>query len=106
MRGSRDRRRKELRALCRALLLYERVETTAARARLAKSATEKMITRGKLGTLAARRALLRDLPENAVKKIFEVLVPRFRERHGGYARILHVGKYKDGTSKVILELVK
>ena len=106
LRGSGDRRRKELRALCKAVVLYERIETTHARARLTRSAVEKMVTRGKAGSLAARRALLRDLPQNAVRKIFEVLAPRYQERKGGYTRILHVGKYKDGTAKVMLEFVK
>lgn len=106
LRGGMDRRRKELRALVKAILLYERIETTHARARITKSAVERMITRGKTGTLAARRALLRDLPQNAVKKVFEVFAPRYQQRKGGYTRILHVGQYKDGTKKVLLELVK
>lgn len=95
-----------MRALCQAVILHERIETTGARARLTRTAAEKMITRGKTGTLAARRLLLSDLSANAVKKIFEVLAPRYKERHGGYTRILRVGKFKNGTDKVILEMVK
>lgn len=106
LRGSRDRRRKELAALVSALILYEGIETTQARARLARSAAEKMITRGKKQDLAARRLLLRSLPDNAVKKILEVLSPRFQTRPGGYARMIKIGKFKDGTPKVRLELVK
>lgn len=106
LRGSGDRRRKELRALCKAVILYERIETTHARARIARRAVEKMITLGKAGSLAARRALFADLPQNAVRKIFEVLSPRYKDRRGGYTRILRIGKFKDGTAKVILELLK
>ena len=106
LRGDKDRRRKELRALATAVVLYERIETTKARARIAKSTVEKMITRAKTPGLASLRILAKDLPRNAVKKMMEVLGPRYVARQGGYTRVLHVGKYKDGTEKVILELVK
>ncbi|OGE84272.1 MAG: 50S ribosomal protein L17 [Candidatus Doudnabacteria bacterium RIFCSPHIGHO2_01_FULL_49_9] len=106
LRGDKDRRRKELRALCAAAVLYERITTTKARAKLTQSAVEKMITRGKKGGLTAIRILAADLPRNAVKKIMEVYAPRYQARAGGYTRIIHVGKYKDGTDKVMLEFVK
>lgn len=106
LRGSHDRQKNELRALAAAAVLYERIETTAARAKIAKPKVEKMITKGKKGGLANFRLLRRDLPENAVKKIVEVLGPRYQGRAGGYTRIVNLGKYKDGTKKVILELVK
>lgn len=106
LRGDKDRRRKELRALSSALILYERIETTQARARLTRSAVEKMITRGKGQNLNARRRLLRDLSRNAAQKILEVLSPRYQSRPGGYTRILHTGTFKDGTDKVALELLK
>lgn len=105
LRGDRDRRRHELRALATALVLYEKIETTESRARLARSKVERLITRGKKLDLAARRALLRDLPRNATQKIFEVLAPRYQERHGGYTRIVHLGRFKDGTRRVLLELL-
>lgn len=106
LRGSRDRRRKELRALVTALVLHERIQTTKARARIVKSAAEKMISRGKRPGLAALRHLRRDLSIKAAKKILEVLGPRYQARPGGYTRIIHVGKFKDGTEKVILEFVE
>ena len=106
LRGSHERQRKELRALAASLVLYERIETTQARARLARVAVEKMITRGKTPGLHTLRVLRRDLPANATKKIMEVLSPRYQARPGGYTRILHRGVFRDGTQKVILELVK
>lgn len=105
LRGSAARQRKELRALVSSLVLYEKIETTAARARLVKASTERMITRGKQPGLAARRHLMRDLPTNAVRKILEVLAPRYQSRPGGYCRTVRVGKYKDGTTKALLEFV-
>lgn len=106
LRGGRDRRRKELRALACALILYEKIETTKARAVLVKAKVEKLITQGKRSKgLATLRRLRRDLPLNAVKKILEVISPRYQSRPGGYTRLLNVGKYKDGTRKVLLEFV-
>ncbi|MBI4050133.1 MAG: 50S ribosomal protein L17 [Candidatus Doudnabacteria bacterium] len=106
LRGGRDRRRHELRALVTALVLYEKIETTAARARLARAKAERLITRAKKLDLAARRAILRDLPRQATRKIFEVLAPRYQTRPGGYVRIAHAGHFKDGTKKVLLELIQ
>ena len=93
-------------ALAAAVLLHERIETTQARAKITKSAVEKMITRAKTPGVTTIRILTRDLPRNAVKKAMEVLGPRYATRPGGYTRIIHNGQYKDGTSKVFLELVK
>ena len=106
LRGSTDRRRKELRALVMALVLFEKIETTQARARLTRSKVEKIITKGKVANLSTIRFLRRDLPINAVKKITEVLSPRYKVRAGGYTRILKVGTYRDGTKKVLLEFVQ
>ena len=106
LRGSKDRQRKELRALAGAVILYERIETTGARAKIARATVEKMITRAKKSSLTSIRQLSRDLPRKAVKKMMEVLGPRYQARAGGYTRIIHSGKYKDGTAKVLLELVK
>ena len=106
LRGHMDRRRQELRSLALAMILHERIETTNSRARIARSTVEKMITRGKKPGLATMRTLRRDLPLNAVKKVMEVLGPRYQARPGGYTRIIHAGKYKDGTAKVLLEFVK
>ena len=106
LRGSHDRQKNERRALAASVVLYERVQLTEARAKFIKPVVEKMITRGKKQGLNALRLLRRDLPINAVKKIMEVLGPRYKDRPGGYARIFHVGKFRNGTKKVILELVK
>lgn len=106
LRGARDRRRKELRALATALILYEKIETTQGRAKLTRTAVEKMITKGKKGGLATLRLLHRDLPLNAARKMVEVLAPRYQARAGGYTRLHNLGKFKDGTKKVLVEFVK
>lgn len=106
MRGSHDRQKNERRALAASVVLYERVQLTEARAKFIRPVVEKMITRGKRQGLATLRILRQDLPINAVKKLMEVLGPRYKDRPGGYTRIFHIGKFRNGTKKVILELVK
>lgn len=106
LRGGKDQRRKEMRALATALILYEKIQTTQSRARLVRREVEKMITRGRQSNLSTIRLLRKDLAMNAVKKILEVLAPRYQNRKGGYTRILHVGRFRDGTAKVQLEFVK
>lgn len=101
-----DRRRKEQRVLARDFILHEKIQTTKARAKLTQAVVEKLITRGKKGGLQSLRILRRDLPLNAVKKINEVFAPRYQNRAGGYTRVIHVGKFRDGTAKVQMEFVK
>lgn len=90
------------------LITHERVVTTLPKAKALRRHVEKVITLGKTKTLAnIRRAigLLQD--KEAVKKLFEVLGPRYANRRGGYTRIMRLGDYRigDGGSKAILELV-
>ncbi len=106
LRGSHDRQKNELRALAASLVLYDRIQTTQARAKITRVKVEKMITVAKKPGIVTIRYLRRDLPLNAVKKMVEILGPRYRERAGGYTRILHVGKFKNGTKKVLLEFIK
>ncbi len=105
---SRDQRRLLLKNLAESLILYEKIETTEAKAKLLRPLVEKMITRAKNDTLHNRRVLLSRLPtENSVKKLLEVLGPRYKERPGGYVRIVKKGPRKgDGAKMVIIELVK
>ncbi len=96
-----------LRNLVTDLLRYEKVETTAARARAARRLAEKMITLGKEGTLAARRQAVGFLTdERVVQKVFDVLAQRYADRNGGYTRIIKLGYRKgDGAEVARVELV-
>lgn len=100
-----DHARKLLRSLAASVIVYEKIQTTEARAKIARSVVEKLITKGRNGDLHNKRQVFSDLPNNAAKKVIEVLGPRYKERKGGYTRIIHIGKYKDGMPKVQLELV-
>ena len=90
------------------LIKHERVVTTLPKAKALRAHVEKVITLGKNKSLASIRraaALLQD--KEALKKLFEVLGPRYANRAGGYTRIMRMGAYRvgDGGSKAILELV-
>lgn len=106
-----DRKKQPRQALLRnlavSLILYEKVKTTEAKAKAVKPLVEKLITKGKENTLANRRYLMKYLyVENAVKKVLEVLGPKYKERQGGYTRIVKLGRRQgDGAPVVQLELV-
>jgi large subunit ribosomal protein L17 len=100
-------RRALLRNLVTSFLERERVRTTLAKARSVRPVAEKMITLAKKGTLHARRqALAYMTKEEAVKKLFDEIGPRFSERPGGYTRIVKLDRRAgDGAEMAMLELV-
>ena len=89
------------------LLRHESLQTTEAKAREVRRLAEKVITRGKKGTLHERRlaaALLTD--EKVVKKLFDEIGPRFEDRPGGYTRMVKLGPRKgDAAPMAVLELL-
>ncbi|NLM46702.1 MAG: 50S ribosomal protein L17 [Firmicutes bacterium] len=102
-----DARRAMLRNLTTSMILTGRVKTTEAKAKQLRSIAEKMITLGKRNDLHARRqALAYLLDENAVKKLFDEIAPRYAERQGGYTRILKLGARRgDAAAMAIIEFV-
>ncbi len=79
--------------LARSLVRHEAIETTLHKAKELRPFSEKLITLGKKGSLDARRRafdILRD--RDLVKKLFDLLAPRFQERNGGYTRIVRTRK--------------
>jgi large subunit ribosomal protein L17 len=93
-----------------AMLLLDngRMETTITRAKEIKPLTEKMITLGKKGDLAAyRQALSFITREDVANKLFKELAPSYAERNGGYTRIIRTGVRRgDAAETAIIELVK
>lgn len=89
------------------LLRHELIQTTEPKAREIRRAAEKIITRGKVGTLHARRktaAFLTD--EDMVRKVFSDLATRYEERPGGYTRIIKIGPRKgDAAPMAVIELL-
>jgi len=100
-------RRALLRNLVTSFLERERVRTTLAKARSLRPVAEKLITLGKRGTLHARRQALAFMTkEEAVKKLFDDIGPRFKERPGGYTRIVKLDRRAgDGAEMAMVELV-
>jgi large subunit ribosomal protein L17 len=96
-----------LRNLAASVILYEKVKTTEAKAKAVRPLVEKAITTGKNPTLTSRRKLMKFFyTDHPIKKIFEVLGPRYKERPGGYTRIVKIGHRKnDGADMVQIELV-
>jgi len=91
------------------LIEHERIITTVQKAKNVKPFVERLITLSKEPTLAHRRlAFARLRSDDAVKKLFDVLGPRFAARPGGYCRILKLSKPRlgDNGTRVIFELVE
>ena len=101
-------RKATVRSLAQALLWHEQITTTLARAKEAQRLTERLITLGKSGSLAARRQAASLLVDPAlVGRLFTEVAPRFSNRPGGYTRILHTGsRTGDGAATAVLELVE
>lgn len=96
-----------LKNLLNSLILYEKIKTTKVKAKEIKPVMERMVTRAKVDNLHNRREALKKLPtKNAVKKLYEVLGPKYKNRAGGYLRIVKLGERKgDGAPIVIIEFV-
>ncbi|NVK17871.1 MAG: 50S ribosomal protein L17 [Methylocystaceae bacterium] len=90
-----------------ALLTHEQIKTTLPKAKDLRSIADKMISLGKRGDLHARRQALAELrDEAAVKKLFDVLGPRYADRPGGYTRVLKAGfRTGDAAPMAFIELV-
>lgn len=95
------------RSLVTSLLEHERIETTEAKAKEIRGFTDRMITLGKEGDLPARRRALSFLRSKAVvSKLFSDVAGRFRERNGGYTRIIKTRRrIGDAAEMVAIELV-
>ena len=90
-----------------ALIKHEQIVTTLPKAKELRPIVEKLITLGKRGDLHARRqaiAQMRD--ETQVQKLFSTVGPRYKDRNGGYTRILKAGfRYGDNAAVAVIELV-
>jgi large subunit ribosomal protein L17 len=89
------------------LFTHEGINTTEAKAKALRPYAEKLITFAKRGDLAARREVLKDIPDrDVVARLFHEIAPRFEERQGGYTRILKLGPRKgDAAPMARIELV-
>jgi large subunit ribosomal protein L17 len=102
-----DHRRAMFANLAAALIKHEQIVTTLPKAKDLRPVVEKLVTLAKRGGLHARRqaiAEMRDIP--MVKKLFEVIAPRYQARNGGYTRVLKAGfRYGDSAPVAVIEFV-
>lgn len=89
------------------LIKHEQIVTTLPKAKELRSIVDKIITLGKRGDLHARRQAISKVRDvEMVKKLFDVLGPRYQERNGGYTRVLKAGfRYGDNAPMAVIELV-
>jgi large subunit ribosomal protein L17 len=102
-----DHRKAMLANLAASLIKHEQITTTLPKAKDLRPVIEKLVTLGKRGGLHARRqaiAQMRDLV--MVKKLFEVIGPRYKGRNGGYTRVMKAGfRYGDSAPVAVIEFV-
>jgi large subunit ribosomal protein L17 len=93
--------------LAHALIKHEQITTTLPKAKDLRPVVEKLVTLGKRGDLHARRQAIAQMRDLAmVKKLFEVIGPRYKDRDGGYLRVLKAGfRYGDSAPVAVIEFV-
>ena len=103
----RAQRKALIKNLSAELFLREKIKTSETKAKELRSFAEKSISRARKGDLASRRHLLRFFSKDIVKKLIDEIAPKYKERPGGYTRIIKLGPRKsDGAKMAIIELVK
>ncbi len=90
-----------------ALIKHEQITTTLAKAKELRRFVEKIVTLGKKGDLISRRKTISILQDNKMtKKVFDVLADRYKNRSGGYTRIIKLGnRFGDNAPTAVIELV-
>ena len=90
-----------------ALIKHEQIVTTLPKAKDLRPIVEKLVTLGKRGGLHARRQAVAEIRDVAmVKKLFDVIGPRYKDRAGGYTRVLKAGfRYGDNAARAVIEFV-
>lgn len=93
--------------LAQSLVQYEQIKTTLPKAKDLRPIVEKMITKARTNSLHVRRQLISDLQdETLVQKLMTTLADRYKDRQGGYTRILKAGfRYGDNSPMAVIELI-
>jgi len=103
----RNQRKALIRSLVRELFLHGKIETTLAKAKESRPYAEDFITKARIDTVASRRDVLKRMANNdIVGKLFAEIAPKYKDRNGGYTRIVKTGpRQTDGALMAIIELV-
>ena len=93
--------------MSQALIKHEQIVTTLPKAKDIRPVVEKLITLGKRGDLHARRQAIAQIKDvTLVRKLFDILGPRYKDRNGGYCRVLKAGfRYGDNAAMAVIEFV-
>ncbi|MEK7152019.1 MAG: 50S ribosomal protein L17 [Patescibacteria group bacterium] len=104
---TRDERRALMKSLALALVNHEKIKTTEAKAKELRPFIEKMVTRARRGDQASQRLLVARLGSpSGVKKLIDEIAPRYKERNGGYTRIVKLpARASDASNMAIIEFV-
>src|SRR5437899_9770158 len=102
-----EHRRAMFANMAASLIKHEQIVTTLPKAKDLRPVVEKLVTLGKRGDLHARRQAVAEMRDVAmVKKLFDVIGPRYKERNGGYTRVLKAGfRYGDSAPRAVIEFV-
>src|SRR6187431_2955787 len=102
-----EHRRAMFANMAASLIRHEQIVTTLPKAKDLRPIVEKLVTLGKRGDLHARRQAIAEIRDVAmVKKLFEVIGPRYKDRNGGYTRVLKAGfRYGDSAPVAVIEFV-
>jgi large subunit ribosomal protein L17 len=102
-----EHRKAMLANMAASLITHEQIVTTLPKAKDIRPIVEKLVTLGKKGTLHARRQAISEMRDrDAVKRLFEVVAPRYKDRNGGYLRIIKAGyRYGDSAPVAVIEFV-
>ncbi|HVI63102.1 MAG TPA: 50S ribosomal protein L17 [Bradyrhizobium sp.] len=102
-----EHRRAMFANMAAALIKHEQIVTTLPKAKELRPIVEKLFTLGKKGGLAMRRQAISELRDvDMTRKLFDTLAPRYKDRHGGYTRIIKAGfRYGDNAAMAVIEFV-
>lgn len=98
-----------MRSLAISLIRDGKIKTTEAKAKELRPYVERLVTFGKEGTVAARRKVSTKLGEpkpETLKKLFDEIAPKFKERSGGYTRVIKMGRTSAGRDEAVIEFVE
>ncbi len=95
-----------IKSLALSLVLNSKIKTTEAKAKELRPFIEKLVTKSKVGTLAARRLIASRVGEGAVKEMIEVIAPKYKDRKGGFTRVIKIGnRVSDASPMAVIEFV-
>ena len=90
-----------MRSLAESLVLHGSITTTLAKAKALRTVVEPLVTKARAGSLAARRNIMKVLyTEKAVQRMMDTIAPQYKERNGGYTRIVKIGNRANDNAEV------